>query len=110
MVRRFFCVLEPGLILFRVYPNGGSRVRRARKGLRFLLPLLLLLPALYFFLAGLSEPSNPTEIEALAPVEIVAGGFREPTGVVVDQQGVIFLSDQKDGGSLRSPKAKFTLC
>ncbi|MBI3000281.1 MAG: hypothetical protein HYY46_17795, partial [Deltaproteobacteria bacterium] len=42
-----------------------------------------------------------TEIDALAPVEIVADGFKEPTGVAVDSSGAVFVSDRKAGEALR---------
>ena len=59
------------------------------------------LPLLFFlstFLAPFAlSPADLSEIDALAPVEVVAEGFKEPTGVVVDQNGVVFVSDRKSG-------------
>ncbi len=43
------------------------------------------------------DPSHKSVIDALAPFEVVADGFREPMGVVVDERGVIFVSDRKRG-------------
>jgi len=43
------------------------------------------------------DPSHKSVIDALAPFEIVADGFREPMGVVVDEEGVVYLSDRKRG-------------
>ena len=43
------------------------------------------------------DPSHKSIINALAPFEIVADGFREPMGVVVDDEGVVYLSDRKAG-------------
>lgn len=61
--------------------------------------VLFFLPA---FLAPFPlSPSDLSEIEALAPVAVVAEGFKEPTGVVVDQNGVIFVSDRKTGEVLQ---------
>jgi len=51
----------------------------------------------YFVLSGASEPSNSSGVDALAPVELVAEEFEEPTGVAVDQSGAIFVSDRKAG-------------
>ncbi len=65
-------------------------MNRAQKGVPFFLLLLFLSPALYFLLPISSESSDPSQIDALAPVEVVAEGFQEPAGVVVDQAGAIF--------------------
>jgi len=43
------------------------------------------------------DPSHKSVIDALAPFEIVADGFREPMDVVTDEQGVFFVSDRKAG-------------
>ena len=72
-------------------------MRRIRKGIPFLLPLLILISALYFLLPISSESSDPSEIDALAPVEVIAEGLSEPTGVVADQNGAVFVSDRKTG-------------
>ena len=79
----------------------GDYVTRARKGLRFLFPLLILIPSLYFLFPFSSDPSDHSRIDALAPVEIVAERFREPTGVAVDQTGAIFVSDRGSGDIFR---------
>ena len=42
------------------------------------------------------DPSHKLVIDALAPFEIVADGFREPMGVVVDKN-VVYVSDRKVG-------------
>ncbi|MEK6600297.1 MAG: hypothetical protein AABZ09_00305, partial [Candidatus Binatota bacterium] len=72
-------------------------MRRIRKGIPFLLPLLILFSALYFLLPISSESSDPVEIDALAPVEVLAESFKEPVGVVVDPSGAVFVSDRKAG-------------
>ncbi|MBI4489579.1 MAG: IPT/TIG domain-containing protein [Deltaproteobacteria bacterium] len=74
---------------------------RARQGVPFFLLLLLLSPALYFLLPISSESSDPSQIDALAPVEVVAEGIKQPWGVVVDQGGEIFVSDRKTGEVLK---------
>lgn len=76
-------------------------MKRARKGLPFLPLVFLLLAPLYFLFPISSESSDPLGIDALAPVEVVAQGFREPTGVAVDQDGAIFVSDRKTGEILK---------
>jgi hypothetical protein len=43
------------------------------------------------------DPSHKSVIDALAPFEIVADGFRGPMGVVVDDEGVVYVSDRKAG-------------
>ena len=43
------------------------------------------------------DPSHKSVINALAPFEIVADGFKEPMGVVVDEDGVVYVSDRKGG-------------
>lgn len=69
------------------------------------LRIKIALPVLLFLFAFLTpftlSPSDLSDIDALAPVELVAQGFREPTGVVVDQTGVIFVSDRKTGEILK---------
>lgn len=61
----------------------------------------LALPVLFFlsvFLAPVTlSPASLSDIDALAPVEVVAQGFSEPTGVAVNQDGAIFVSDRKSG-------------
>jgi len=47
------------------------------------------------------NPSDLSDISALAPVELIAEGFREPTEIVVDQTGAIFVSDRKNGEILK---------
>ena len=69
-------------------------LKLVRKGIPFFLPLFILLSIPYLMLSGASEPS---EIEALALVEVVVEGFKEPTGVVIDHSGMIFVSDRKAG-------------
>ncbi|MBI2090066.1 MAG: PKD domain-containing protein, partial [Deltaproteobacteria bacterium] len=65
---------------------------------KFFLPsLLILLAALYFFLPFSSEPADTSGVDPLAPVEVVAEGFKEPTGLLVDQSGAIFVSDRQAG-------------
>lgn len=59
-----------------------------------------------FFLSAFSvpftlSPADLSEIDALVPVEVVAQGFMEPNGVVVDQTGAIFVSDRKSGEILK---------
>ena len=76
-------------------------MKHVRKGAPFLLPLAILLAAFYFIAPISSEPSSVTEIDALAPVEIVADGFKEPTGVAVDSSGALFVSDRKAGEVLK---------
>ncbi|MBI2538796.1 MAG: hypothetical protein HYW04_03240, partial [Deltaproteobacteria bacterium] len=76
-------------------------MKHVRKGAPFLLPLVILLAAFYFLAPISSEPSSVTEIDALAPVEIVADGFKEPTGVAVDSSGAVFVSDRKAGEALK---------
>ena len=76
-------------------------MKHVGKGVPFLFPLFALLAALYFLTPISSEPSSVTEIDALAPVEIVADGFKEPTGVVVDPSGPVFVSDRKAGEVLK---------
>jgi len=75
----------------------GDFVKRARKDAPFILPLFILLPVLYFFLPISSESSDPSVIDALAPIETVAEGFKEPTGLAVDSSGALFVSDRKSG-------------
>ncbi len=72
-------------------------MKHNRKGFSYLFPLFILLPIAYFLLPFSSEPSDDPRIDALAPVEVVAEGFREPTGVAVDQSGAIFVSDRDSG-------------
>ncbi len=72
-------------------------MKRARKDVPFILPLFILLPVLYFFLPISSESSDPSVIDALAPIETVAEGFKEPTGLAVDSSGALFVSDRKSG-------------
>ena len=64
----------------------------------FILPLLILSAIVYSILSGSSKSSDPSDIDALAPVEVLADGFQEPTGVVVDPSGAGFVSDRKAGG------------
>ena len=49
------------------------------------------------FLPPPVDPSHKSVIDTLAPFEIVADGFREPMGIVVDDEGVIYLTDHKGG-------------
>ena len=54
------------------------------------------LVALLTFLPSTSHaPAH--RVHALAPVELVADGFRQPAGVLVDEPGAIFVSDRKAG-------------
>lgn len=76
-------------------------MRLARKGATFLLLLFLLLSSLYFLIPISSSPSDHSRIDALAPVEVVAERFREPTGVAVDGAGAIFVSDRGSGDVFR---------
>ncbi|TAJ82654.1 hypothetical protein EPO44_17350, partial [bacterium] len=66
-----------------------------------ILPLFILLAIVYFMLSGSSESSDPSDIDALAPVEVLADGFQEPTGVLVDHNGAIFVSDRNSGDVFR---------
>ncbi len=43
------------------------------------------------------DSSHKSVIDALAPFEVVADRFREPMGVVVDEDGVVYVSDRKAG-------------
>jgi len=64
------------------------------------LPKIALLSISFFsalFLPSTLGSSDLSDIDALAPFEIVAEGFREPMGVVVDESGAIFVSDRKAG-------------
>ena len=72
-------------------------MKHVRRGVPFLLLFFALLTTFYFLNPISSEPSSVSEIDALAPVEIFAEGFKEPTGVVVDQSGAVFVSDRKSG-------------
>ncbi len=49
------------------------------------------------FLPPLVDPSHKSVIDALAPFDIVADGFREPMDVVVDDEEMVYLSDRKTG-------------
>ena len=69
--------------------------------LRFLLCVVLLAALPFLFLPFPSEPSDPDQVDALAPVEIVAEGFQEPTGVLIDPSGALFISDHKAGQVLK---------
>ncbi|NIO12046.1 MAG: hypothetical protein GTO40_30100, partial [Deltaproteobacteria bacterium] len=64
---------------------------------RVKLPLLSFVFLALILLPPAVDPSHKSVIEALAPFEIVADGFREPMGVVVDDEGVIYLTDRKLG-------------
>lgn len=75
----------------------GSLLQRAQRSVPFLLLLFILLSSLYLALPLFSGPSDLAEIDALAPVEVIVEGLREPTGVAVDRNGVIFVSDRKAG-------------
>lgn len=72
-------------------------MKRAQKGLSFLLLIFFLLPFLYFVIPIGSEPSDVSDIDVLAPAQLVAEGFRGPTGIAVDSSGVIFVSDREAG-------------
>ena len=75
-----------------------ERLRKMSWRSRLLLLLLFLIPpTVYFVLSGASEPSSSSGVDALAPVEAVAEGFKEPTGIVVDQTGAIFVAERKSG-------------
>lgn len=67
-----------------VFGSGWRRIPLAG-----LLLLATLVPA-----AGRDKPSP---IFALAPMEEVAAGFREPGGVLVDEAGATYLSDREAG-------------
>jgi len=43
------------------------------------------------------DPSHKSVIDALAPFEILADGFRDPMGVVIGSDGTIYVSDRKAG-------------
>ena len=64
-----------------------------RRALRFDVPVLLLslIPSTSF------APYHDSPATSLAPVELVADGFRRPTGVAVDQAGAIFVSEERAG-------------
>ena len=53
------------------------------------------------FLSSSIDSADLSDIDALAPFEVVAEGFREPMGVVVDESGAIFVSDRKAGKVLK---------
>ena len=76
-------------------------MKHVGKGVPFLLLLFPLIPALYFQLPLSSGSSDLSEIDALATVEVVANGFKEPTGIVVDPSGALFVSDRKTGEVLK---------
>ena len=76
-------------------------MKHVGKGVPFLLLFFLLIPALYFQLPLSSGSSDLSEIDALAAVEVVANGFKEPTGIVVDPSGALFVSDRKTGEVLK---------
>ncbi|MBI4523489.1 MAG: hypothetical protein HY695_06725, partial [Deltaproteobacteria bacterium] len=67
------------------------------RSIPFLILFFTLHPYPLYFSPLLSGSSDLLEIDALAPVEIVAEGFREPMGVVVDASDAVFVSDQKTG-------------
>lgn len=70
----------------RVCPSGASAIHRAwTLGIALTLSLLA------------SHAHAGQAITALAPVEVVAEGFREPRGVVVDPQGNVFVADRDTG-------------
>ncbi|MBI4525733.1 MAG: hypothetical protein HY695_18200 [Deltaproteobacteria bacterium] len=71
------------------------------RSIPFLILFFALHPYLLYFSPLLSGSSDLLEIDALAPVEIVAEGFREPMGVVVDASDAVFVSDRKAGEVLR---------
>ena len=76
-------------------------MKHVGKGVPFLLLFFLLIPALYFQLPLSSGSSDLSEIDALAAVEVVANGFKEPAGIVVDPSGALFVSDRKSGEVLK---------
>ena len=76
-------------------------MKHVGKGVPFLLLFFLLIPALYFQLPLSSGSSDLSEIDALAAVEVVANGFKEPAGIVVDPSGPVFVSDRKAGEVLK---------
>jgi hypothetical protein len=79
---------------------GGVLVNLARSG-RAVLVLASVNALLFVFSPFSLEPSDPEKIDALAPVQILAEGFKEPTGITVDPSGAVFVSDQMDGKVLK---------
>lgn len=64
---------------------------------RLQIPLLPLIFAPALFLPSTLHSSDLSEIDTLTPVEAVAEGFEEPSGVVVAPDGTILVSDRKAG-------------
>ncbi len=64
-------------------------MKRVRKGIPFFLPILILLPVVYFLFPTFSEPSHRSDSNALAPMEVVADGFKELRGVAVDANDLV---------------------
>lgn len=61
--------------------------------------LLSLLPLAGGVPAASHIPTQP--LSALAPVELVANGFKEPAGIVVAQDDTVYVSDRKAGTIIR---------
>ena len=72
-------------------------MKHVGKGVPFLLLAFLLIPVFYLLLPLSSGSSDSSEIDSLAPVDVIAEGLKEPTGIVVDQSGALFVSDRKSG-------------
>ena len=76
-------------------------MKRARKGFAFLLPFFFLLSLLYFLFPSSSVPSHRSDSDALAPMEVVADGFKELRGVAVDDNDLIYVADREEGTVIR---------
>jgi len=72
-------------------------MKRRRKKPPFPLAFLLLLPLFYFLFPSSSEPSHRSDNDALAPMEVVADGFKELRGVAVDANDLVYVADREAG-------------
>ena len=64
---------------------------------RWLIKIALLSISFAFILLSTLHSSGLSDIDSRLSVEIVAGGFLKPRGVVIDPSGLIYVTDHKAG-------------
>ena len=72
-------------------------MKRVRKITPFFLVFPLVSLLFYLLLPNASEPSHRSDNDALAPMEVVADGFKELRGVAVDANDLVYVADREAG-------------
>ena len=75
--------------------------RRSALSLLSMRAVVITAVAFLMVLSSKSHGLNTAAIDALAPVEVVSAGLREPTSVAIDPNGTVFVADRAAGAVYR---------